>query len=139
MYKRQAYGIDLYGGYVLPELLRKLCRIEGISWIRLMYCYEDRITDELIQVMAEEEKICPYIDIPLQHISDRMLKAMNRRSTSAGIRGTIARLRNAIPEIHIRTTFITGFPGETEEDFEELLSFAEETGFERLGVFTRCV
>ncbi len=131
-----AYGIDLYGGYVLPELLRKLCRIEGISWIRLMYCYEDRITDELIQVMAEEEKICPYIDIPLQHISDRMLKAMNRRSTSAGIRGTIARLRNAIPEIHIRTTFITGFPGETEEDFEELLSFAEETGFERLGVFT---
>ena len=131
-----AYGMDLYGGYVLSELLRKLCRIEGIAWIRLMYCYEDRITDELVQVMKEEEKICPYIDIPLQHISDSVLKAMNRRSTSAGIRRTIEKLRKEIPDIHIRTTFITGFPGETEDDFEELLSFAENTGFERLGVFT---
>ncbi len=131
-----AYGMDLYGGYVLSELLRKLCRIEGIAWIRLMYCYEDRITDELVQVMKEEEKICPYIDIPLQHISDSVLKAMNRRSTSAGIRRTIEKLRKEIPDIHIRTTFITGFPGETEDDFEELLSFAEDTGFERLGVFT---
>lgn len=131
-----AYGMDLYGGYVLSKLLRKLCRIEGIAWIRLMYCYEDRITDELVQVMKEEEKICPYIDIPLQHISDSVLKAMNRRSTSAGIRRTIEKLRREIPDIHIRTTFITGFPGETEDDFEELLSFAENTGFERLGVFT---
>lgn len=131
-----AYGMDLYGGYVLSKLLRKLCRIEGIAWIRLMYCYEDRITDELVQVMKEEEKICPYIDIPLQHISDSVLKAMNRRSTSAGIRRTIEKLRKEIPDIHIRTTFITGFPGETEDDFEELLSFAEDTGFERLGVFT---
>ena len=131
-----AYGMDLYGGYVLSELLRKLCRIEGIAWIRLMYCYEDRITDELVQVMKEDEKICPYIDIPLQHISDSVLKAMNRRSTSAGIRRTIEKLRKEIPDIHIRTTFITGFPGETEDDFEELLSFAEDTGFERLGVFT---
>lgn len=131
-----AYGMDLYGGFVLPQLLRKLCQIDGLRWIRLMYCYEDRITDELIQVMAEEEKICKYIDIPLQHFSDKILRSMNRRSTAAGIRATIARLRKAMPEIHIRTTFITGFPGETEEDFETLLSFAEETGFDRLGVFT---
>ena len=131
-----AYGMDLYGGYVLSKLLRKLCRIEGIAWIRLMYCYEDRITDELVQVMKDEEKICPYIDIHLQHISDSLLKDMNRRSTSAGIRRTIEKLRKEIPDIHIRTTFITGFPGETEDDFEELLSFAEDTGFERLGVFT---
>lgn len=131
-----AYGMDLYGGFVLPQLLRKLCRIDGLRWIRLMYCYEDRITDELIQVMAEEEKICKYIDIPLQHFSDKILRSMNRRSTAAGIRATIAKLRKAMPEIHIRTTFITGFPGETEEDFETLLSFIEETGFDRLGVFT---
>lgn len=130
-----AYGMDLYGGFVLPRLLRKLCRIEGIRWIRLMYCYEDRITDELIQVMAEEEKICAYLDIPLQHCSDRILSSMNRRSTNQSIRNTISRLRTAIPDIHIRTTFITGFPGETEADFEELLAFTEETRFERLGVF----
>ncbi|WP_269477352.1 30S ribosomal protein S12 methylthiotransferase RimO [Hominibacterium faecale] len=131
-----AYGMDLYDGFVLPQLLRKLCRIEGLHWIRLMYCYEDRISDELIQVMAEEEKICKYIDIPLQHISDRVLKGMNRRSTAAGIRGTIERLRRAMPDIHIRTTLITGFPGETEEDFEELLDFVETTRLQRLGVFT---
>ena len=100
-----------------------------------MYCYEDKITDELIEVMAAEEKICNYIDIPLQHVSDNVLKAMRRRSTSASIRDTIARLRKAIPDIHIRTTFITGFPGETEEDFEQLAEFVEETRFERLGVF----
>lgn len=131
-----AYGMDRYDGFVLPQLLRKLCRIEGLRWIRLMYCYEDRISDELIQVMAEEEKICKYIDIPLQHISDRVLKGMNRRSTSDGIRGTIERLRRAMPDIHIRTTFITGFPGETDEDFEELLDFVETARFQRLGVFT---
>lgn len=130
-----SYGIDLYGGYTLPELLRKLCRIEGLKWLRLMYCYEDRITDELIQVMSEEEKICKYIDIPLQHCSDSVLKAMNRRSTSSSIREKIGKLRKAMPDIHIRTTFITGFPGETEKDFEELMDFTEEIRFERLGVF----
>lgn len=131
-----AYGMDLYGDFVLPELLRKLCRIKSLRWIRLMYCYEDRITDELIHVMAEEEKICEYIDIPLQHISDKVLKTMNRRSINAGIQRTIEKLRAAMPNIHIRTTFITGFPGEREVDFEELLDFIAETRFDRLGVFT---
>lgn len=130
-----AYGMDLYGSLVLPQLLKKLCSIDGISWIRLMYCYEDRITDELIQVMAEEDKICKYIDIPLQHCSDRILSAMNRRSTKSSIVSTIERLRRAIPDIHIRTTFITGFPGEEEADFEELLDFVQEMRFQRLGVF----
>ena len=129
------YGRDIYGRLRLPELLRALCRIDGLKWIRLMYCYEDKITDELIEVMASEEKICNYIDIPLQHISDRVLSRMNRHSTSASIRDTIARLRSAMPDIHIRTTMIVGFPGETEEDFEELIDFVEETRFERLGVF----
>lgn len=131
-----AYGKDLYGGFVLPELLRKLCAIDGIEWIRLMYCYEDRITDELIEVMAEEDKICKYIDVPIQHCSDNVLKAMNRRSTNESIRNTIEKLRTAMPEIHIRTTFIVGFPGETEDDFEELYNFVDEIEFERLGVFT---
>ncbi len=129
------YGRDLYGELRLPQLLRELCKVDGIRWIRLMYCYEDKITDELIQVMAEEEKICNYIDIPLQHISDNVLGAMNRRSTSESIRNTVERLRKAIPDIHIRTTFIVGFPGESEEDFEELAEFAESARFERLGVF----
>ncbi|MGN0702231.1 MAG: 30S ribosomal protein S12 methylthiotransferase RimO [Lentihominibacter sp.] len=129
------YGRDIYGELRLPALLRRLCRVEGIRWIRLMYCYEDKITEELIKTMAEEEKICNYIDIPLQHISDSVLKAMRRRSTERSIRDTIGALRRAIPDIHIRTTFITGFPGETEEDFEKLAAFAEETEFERLGVF----
>ena len=100
-----------------------------------MYCYEDKITDELIQIMAEEPKICHYIDIPLQHVSDNVLGRMNRRSTNESIRNTIGRLRKAVPDIHIRTTFITGFPGETEEDFDELYDFAAEMRFERLGVF----
>ena len=129
------YGRDLYGELRLPKLLRELCKVEGIEWIRLMYCYEDKITDELIEVMASEDKICHYIDIPLQHISDGVLKRMNRRSTTASIKDTIARLRAAMPDIHIRTTMIVGFPGETEEEFDELLDFVEETGFERLGVF----
>ena len=135
------YGRDLYGKLFLPDLLRKLCRIggddlsKGFRWIRLMYCYEDKITDELIDVMASEERICKYIDIPLQHSADHVLRTMRRRSTSESIRATISRLRHAIPDIHIRTTFITGFPGETEEDFEELADFVGETRFERLGVF----
>lgn len=129
------YGVDLYGEYMLPELLKKLCRIDGIEWIRLMYCYEDRITDELIEVMAEEPKICKYIDIPIQHSSDDVLKAMLRRSTEESIRNTIARLKARIPDIHIRTTLIVGFPGETDEDYEKLLEFVEEMRFARLGVF----
>ena len=129
------YGRDLYGELRLPQLLRALAKVGGIRWIRLMYCYEDKITDELIQVMAEEPKICHYIDIPLQHSADAVLRGMGRRSTSESIRNTIRRLRKAIPDIHIRTTFITGFPGETEEDFQDLSAFAEEMRFERLGVF----
>ena len=129
------YGTDIYGRLMLPELLRKLCKVDGIRWIRLMYCYEDKITDELIEVMASEEKICHYIDIPLQHCSDSVLSAMNRHSTNSSIRDTIKRLRDAIPDIHIRTTLITGFPGETEEDFDELVDFVETQRFERLGVF----
>ena len=129
------YGKDLYGELMLPELLRRLARVDGIRWIRLMYCYEDKITDELIEVMATEPAICHYIDIPLQHCNDRVLRSMRRRSTRSSIEDTIGRLRRAMPDIHIRTTFITGFPGETEEEFAELSEFAEQTRFERLGVF----
>ena len=129
------YGIDLYGRFMLPELLRKLVTVDGIRWIRLMYCYEDRITDELIEVMAEEPKICHYIDVPIQHTSDHTLKEMKRRSTGASIRNTISRLRDAMPDIAIRTTLIVGFPGETEDDFDDLLEFVEEERFQRLGVF----
>lgn len=129
------YGIDLYGQYKLSELLRQLCRIDGIEWIRLMYCYEDRITDELIDVLASEPKICKYIDIPIQHASDAVLKAMRRRSTEASIENTIERLRKKIPDIHIRTTFIVGFPGETDEDYEKLYDFVDKMRFARLGVF----
>ena len=129
------YGRDIYGKLMLPKLLEKLCQVDGIKWIRLMYCYEDKITDELIDVMAREEKICNYIDIPLQHISDNVLGAMRRRSTSDSIRKTLNALRSAMPDIHIRTTFITGFPGETEDDYRSLEDFTEEFRFERLGVF----
>lgn len=131
-----AYGKDIYGAFNLHELLRKLCRVDGIRWIRLMYSYEDRITDELINVMAQEEKVCRYIDMPLQHSSDHVLKMMRRRSTAESIKNTIKRLRKAIPDIAIRTTLITGFPGETEEEFDNLYDFVQETGFQRLGVFT---
>lgn len=131
-----AYGIDIYGDYVLHELVRELCKVEGIQWIRLMYCYEERLTDELIHVMATEEKVCHYLDMPLQHASDKILRSMNRRSNKAKILDSIGKLRKAMPDIHIRTTLITGFPGEGEEEFEELLHFVEEVKFERLGVFT---
>lgn len=130
-----AYGMDLYGELKLAELVRALCRIDTLRWIRLMYCYEDRITDELIQVMAEEKKVCHYIDLPIQHANDRVLSDMNRRSTKASILDTIQRLRTAMPDIHIRTTLIVGFPGETDEAFAELAEFVEEMRFERLGVF----
>lgn len=130
-----AYGMDFDGEYHLAELLKELCKVEGIQWIRIMYAYEDRITDELVEVMATEPKICKYIDIPIQHASDRILKAMDRRSTRESIRNTLRKLRAAMDDIHIRTTLITGFPGETEEDFDELMDMIETEKFDRLGVF----
>ncbi len=129
------YGIDLYGEYKLAALLTELCKIDGIQWIRLMYCYEDRITDELIDVIAREPKICHYIDIPIQHASDAVLKGMRRRSTEDSIKNTIKRLKDKVPDIHIRTTLIVGFPGESEEDYETLYDFVGEMKFARLGVF----
>ena len=129
------YGMDLYGRRCLHELVEEVCKVDGIHWVRLMYCYEDRITDELIEVMAREAKVCHYIDIPIQHSSDAVLEGMKRRSNRKGIMSTIARLREAIPDIHIRTTFIVGFPGETEEDYEDLCDFVDEVQFDRLGVF----
>ena len=129
------YGLDLYGEYSLAKLLKKLCGIEGIRWIRLMYCYDDRITDELIETIASEEKICNYLDIPIQHASDAILSAMNRRSNKADLVAKLDKIRKAIPDIRIRTTLITGFPGETEKDHEELLEFVENQKFARLGVF----
>ena len=131
-----AYGMDFDGKYHLAELLTGLCKVDGIAWIRIMYAYEDRITDELIEVMAREDKICKYLDIPLQHASDRVLRAMDRRSTRESIRNTVRRLRSAMDDIRIRTTLITGFPGESEEDFDELIDMVETERFDRLGVFT---
>lgn len=131
-----AYGMDFDGNYHLAELLEKLCKVEGIEWIRILYAYEDRITDDLIKVMAREEKICKYIDIPLQHGADNVLQKMDRRSTKKSIHETIQKFREAMADIHIRTTLIVGFPGETEEDFEELLDMVESEKFDRLGVFT---
>lgn len=130
------YGYDLYGRLALTDLLRELCRIEGINWIRLMYCYEDRISDELIELMAKEYKICKYIDMPIQHLSDNVLMKMGRRSSKDSIFKKVEKLREAIPGIHIRTTIITGFPGESEEDFDELLEGIKSLSFERLGVFS---
>lgn len=130
-----SYGEDLYGKKMLPELLRKLCQVDGIEWIRLMYVYDDGITDELIETIRNEEKICNYIDIPIQHVADPVLKRMRRKSSGASIRETIQKLRREIPDIHIRTTILVGFPGETEEDFQKLLTFAEEMRIPRLGAF----
>lgn len=129
------YGKDIYGKSMLPELLKRLVEIDNIKWIRLMYCYEDRITDELIDIMKKEDKICNYIDMPIQHMSDNVLQGMKRRSTEKSIKKTIKKLREAIPDIHIRTTLITGFPGETEKDFDLLYDLISEIKFERLGVF----
>lgn len=130
-----AYGIDLYGEYKLPELLNELCLIDGIEWIRLLYCYPDKITDELIETMAKQEKIVNYIDLPLQHCNDSILSAMHRKGTKAEITDVIERLRAAMPDIAIRTTFITGFPGEGDEEFEELNVFVNEMEFDRMGCF----
>ncbi len=129
------YGVDLYGEKTLPRLLEKLCGIPGIQWIRLQYCYPEEITKELIDVIAREEKICHYLDIPIQHASDRILKRMGRRATQEGLRQIIGRLRERIPDIALRTTLISGFPGETEEDHQILLDFVNDMEFERLGVF----
>ncbi len=129
------YGEDLYGSYQLPTLLRKITEETNIPWIRLLYCYPDKITDELIAEIRDNDRIVKYIDIPLQHIADPVLKAMNRRGDSALIRNVIGKLRQEIPGITLRTTFIVGFPGETEEDFRQLCDFVHTTRFEHLGVF----
>lgn len=130
------YGKDLYGQKTLPLLLKKLCEIQGIRWIRLLYCYPEEITDELIQVIKEEKKVCHYLDLPIQHASDAVLKRMGRRTTKAELKEIITKLRKEIPDICLRTTLITGFPGETEEQHEELMEFVDEMEFDRLGVFT---
>lgn len=129
------YGLDLYGEYSLAKLLRRLCRIEKLHWIRVLYCYPDAITDELLDTIAEEEKIVKYIDLPLQHASGRILKAMNRRGDRASLTALMRKIREKIPGVTLRTTLITGFPGETEADFTELAEFVKEVQFERLGCF----
>lgn len=130
------YGRDLYGKKCLPELLRELSKIEGLEWIRLLYCYPEEITEELIQVMKEEKKICHYLDIPVQSGSDAVLKRMGRRTDAGQIKDIIGKLRKEIPDICIRTTLISGFPGETEENHEETMEFVNDVAFDRLGVFT---
>lgn len=130
------YGLDLYGEKKLPELLARLCRIPGLYWIRILYCYPEEITDDLIRVIKQEEKICHYLDIPVQHGSDSVLKRMGRKTDSEQIRNMVKKLRKNIPDICLRTTLITGFPGETEKDHETLMEFVDEMEFDRLGVFT---
>ena len=130
------YGTDLYGKKTLHILLKKLCQIKGIRWIRILYCYPEEIYDELIQVMKEEKKICHYLDLPIQHASDRILRRMGRRTSKAQLVDIITKLRREIPDIVLRTSLITGFPGETEEDHQELMEFVDEMEFDRLGVFT---
>lgn len=130
------YGLDLYGERKLPELLRALCQIEELQWIRLLYCYPEDITDNLIEVIKTEDKVLNYLDIPLQHISDHVLKRMARHSNQKSIEATIKKLRNHIPDICIRTTFIVGFPGETEEDYRILKDFIKRSKLDRVGVFT---
>ena len=129
------YGIDLYKKKSLPKLLHELCKVPGIQWIRIQYCYPEEITQELIETIREEEKVCNYLDIPIQHASDRILKRMGRRTNQKQLREMIASLRSQIPDIALRTTLISGFPGETEEDQEEVMRFVDEMEFERLGVF----
>ena len=130
------YGTDIYGKKSLHILLKELCEIKGIRWIRVLYCYPEEIYDELIQTMKEEKKICHYLDLPIQHASDRILKRMGRRTTQAELVEIVNKLRREIPDIVLRTTLISGFPGETQEDHEELMSFVDEMEFDRLGVFT---
>lgn len=129
------YGMDCYGRKALPELLTKLCEIEGIEWIRILYCYPEEITDELIAVMKKEKKICHYLDIPIQHSEDTILKRMGRRTNRAELISLVEKLRKEIPDIVLRTTLITGFPGETEEEFKNMVDFVDSMEFDRLGVF----
>ena len=130
------YGRDIYGEKSLHRLIRELCRIRGIRWIRILYCYPEEITDELIQVMKEEPKVCHYLDLPIQHASDTILKRMGRRTSKQELIDIVGKLRREIPDICLRTTLITGFPGETQEQHEELAEFVDEMEFDRLGVFT---
>ena len=130
------YGKDLYGEKSLPKLLRELCKISGIRWIRILYCYPEEITDELIQVMKEESKICHYLDLPIQHANDTILKRMGRRTSKQELIDIVQKLRKEIPDICLRTTLITGFPGETQEQHEEVMEFIDTLEFDRLGAFT---
>lgn len=130
------YGTDLYGEKSLHRLLRELCKIDGIRWIRILYCYPEEIDDDLIQVMKEEPKICHYLDLPIQHASTEILRRMGRRTSREDLEEIIGKLRREIPDIAIRTTLITGFPGETKEQHEELMDFVDQMEFDRLGVFT---
>lgn len=129
------YGVDLYGKKSLPELLKNLAEIPGLFWIRILYCYPEEITDDLIEVIATQPKVCHYLDIPIQHAADGILARMGRKTDQAFLRGMIEKLRERIPDICLRTTLISGFPGETQEDFEELYNFVDEMEFDRLGVF----
>lgn len=129
------YGEDLYGRLMLPDLLEQLCKIDGVKWIRILYCYPDRITDRLLDVMAKEDKIVKYVDIPIQHVSGRLLKLMNRRGDAKSLAALMKKIREKVPGVVLRTTMITGFPTENEEDFTELTEFIREVKFERLGCF----
>ncbi len=129
------YGKQIYGDYKLAELLKKLCRIKGIEWIRIFYCYPDRVTDELIETIAAEEKICSYIDIPLQHCNGSILKAMNRFGDYASLKELLLKMKRKIPNLSLRTTFMVGFPGESEEQFEELCKFVKDIKFDKMGCF----
>lgn len=130
------YGDDLYGRLVLPELLREICKIDSIRWVRILYCYPDRITDELLEVMAQEEKIVKYVDVPIQHCNGDILRAMNRKGNAQSLKALLQKIRDKVPGVVLRTTMIVGFPGETEEQFSELCEFIKEVKFERLGCFT---
>lgn len=129
------YGIDLYGRKSLPELLTRLCKIDGIEWIRLMYCYPEEITEELLNTMKKEKKICYYLDIPIQHCSDDILRRMGRKTNRSELTEKIQKIRTILPDITLRTTLIAGFPGETEAEHQECVEFVAQTGFDRLGVF----
>jgi ribosomal protein S12 methylthiotransferase len=130
------YGVDLYGKKSLHLLLEELCKISGLYWIRILYCYPEEIYDELIDVIRDEPKICHYLDLPIQHASDAVLKRMGRRTTKEDLIAIVEKLRKEIPDIALRTTLITGFPGETKEQHEEVMEFIDEMEFDRLGVFT---
>ena len=130
------YGEDIYGKLMLPELIREVCKVDGVHWVRILYCYPQRVTDELLEVMASEPKVVKYMDVPVQHASGRILKAMNRRDDYDYLKNLMQKIREKIPGVVLRTTFITGFPGETEEDFAEMTRLVKELKFERVGCFT---